>query len=269
MSMNSLSRRAMLTSSVAALALSCQPFAFAQQPAEHPLAPALKIAYAGKKHIADNIKDYTCTMVKRERVNGKLLDAEQMFVKIRHEPFSVYMQFKAPNKVAGREVIYVHGANDGEMIAHEGKGLISVVGAVKIKPTSAIAMNDNRYPITEVGFYNLTKRLIEVAENDMQYGECSVRIVDATLQKRPVQMIEVTHPIARKNFTFNVARVFIDKEMTVPVRYESYDWPKKAGEAPELMEEYTYLNVQLNVGLKDEDFDPQNENYEFQRRGRR
>src|SRR4051794_10714910 len=39
--------------------------------AEHPLVPALKIAYASLES-ARAIKDYSATMVKRERINDKL-----------------------------------------------------------------------------------------------------------------------------------------------------------------------------------------------------
>src|SRR5687767_7546106 len=41
------------------------------KPAEksHPLDPALKIARDGLEHIKKNVHDYTCTIIKRERVN--------------------------------------------------------------------------------------------------------------------------------------------------------------------------------------------------------
>jgi hypothetical protein len=45
------------------------------------------------------------------------------------------------------------------------------------------------------------------------------------------------------------------------VRYESYDWPRTPGGQPELIEEYTYLNLKFNVGLTDADFDRGNPAY--------
>ena len=59
----------------------------------------------------------------------------------------------------------------------------------------------------------------------------------------------------RRNFVFHMARIFVDKELNLPIRYESYDWPKEPGGPPELMEEYTYLNLKLNNGFTDADFD--------------
>jgi hypothetical protein len=60
-----------------------------------------------------------------------------------------------------------------------------------------------------------------------------------------------------------MAEVFIDRELDLPIRYASYDWPAKAGEKPVPLEEYTYSKIKLNVGLTDQDFDPANPKYTF------
>ena len=50
----------------------------------------------------------------------------------------------------------------------------------------AIAMEGNRYPITQIGIANLTHRLIEVATHDKNYGECDVQFrKGATVNKAP------------------------------------------------------------------------------------
>ena len=67
----------------------------------------------------------------------------------------------------------------------------------------------------------------------------------------------------RRNFLFHLARIFVDDELNLPIRYESYDWPEKPGGPPELIEEYTYLNLKLNNGFTDADFDIRNPNYQF------
>jgi hypothetical protein len=229
----------------------------------HPLDPGIARAKESLKHIKDNVKDYTATLVKRERVNGQLGNPEYIYTKVRHEPFSVYMYFLKPDDVAGREVIYVHGANNGNMLAHEAKGAARLLGTVELNPTSAIAMRGNRYPITEVGVQNLTKRLIDVAENDRQFGECDVRMEESKINDRQCTMLQVVHPVPRKNFLFHVARVFMDDELKMPIRYESYDWPEQAGGTPVLIEEYTYLKMSVNNGLTDADFDPKNPKYNF------
>lgn len=232
--------------------------------ATHPLDPAIELAHKGLTAIQTTIRDYSCTVVKRERIDGELKDHEYMFAKIRHEPFSVYLYFLAPEDVKGQEVIYVDGQNDGNMLAHAGSGVRAMVGTVSLKPQSMLAMQGNRYAITELGVQNLARRLVEVAEHDRHFGECEVNFYPgAKVNGRVCTCVQVVHPVPRRNFRFHLARVFIDDEYLIPIRYEAYDWPHEAGGEPLLMEEYTYMNVKINNGFTDADFDPRNTAYKF------
>ena len=62
----------------------------------------------------------------------------------------------------------------------------------------------------------------------------------------------------RDIFRFHLARIFVDDELKLPIRYESHDWPSAAGENSRLIEEYTYLDLKLNNGFTDRDFSTQN-----------
>jgi len=235
----------------------------AAQQGQHPLEPALQMAFAALTNIRNNVKDYSCTMVKRERVNGKLGEQEFMFLKIRHEPFSVYMYFLYPERIKGQEALYVAGKNNGNLLGH-GVGIRKIAGTVPLLPTGAMAMAGQRYPITEIGMYNLTKRLVEVGTKDRNFGECEVKFFSgAKINKRLATCIQVVHPVPRRNFTFNMAKIFVDEELNLPVRYEAWDWPEKAGGPPLLMEEYTYTDIKLNNGFTDADFDENNPKYGF------
>jgi len=230
---------------------------------EHPLAPTVRWARSGLENL-EKVQDYSATMVKRERINGKLADTEYMFVKIRHKPLSVYMYFLGPPKLKGQEVIYIDGANNGNMWAH-GTGLEAMFGTISLPPSGMIAMRGQRYPITEIGLLNLTRRLLAIAEQDSKYGECEVTFYKgAKINDRVCTCVEVIHPVPRRNFLFHVARIFVDDELNIPIRYEAYDWPKTQGGAPELIEQYTYLNLKLNNGFTDADFDVRNPNYAFE-----
>ena len=162
---------------------------------EHPLWPALELAVSSYKHIRRNVRDYSCDLVRQERVHGELLDREFMTAKVRQRrtrngkvavPFGVYLKVLAPTKVKGREVLYVEGANDGDMLVRNGGKRFAFV-TTKISPTSDTAMNGNRYPLTEFGLENLVKRLIEVVQEDIKscllYTSPSPR--DATLSRMP------------------------------------------------------------------------------------
>jgi hypothetical protein len=52
----------------------------------------------------------------------------------------------------------------------------------------------------------------------------------------------------------------------MPIRYEAYDWPAQQGGQPQLLEEYTYLDVKLNQGYSDADFDVYNPQYQFNKK---
>ena len=239
---------------------------------EDPLRECLRIAYDGEKRIQESIRDYTCTLTRRERVDGRLMAYETMFVKIRHqqkqagsvvEPFSVYVRFLAPDRVKGREVIYVEGQNGGKLIVRNGGTRFEHI-TTSLLPDSPAAMQQTRYPITEIGMLNLTRRLIERGEQEMKDKECQVKLVrGAKINGRPSTVIQVAHTTRQSDLQFKTARIMIDDELDLPVHYSAYDWPEKEGEPVSLLEEYTYTDVKLNVGLTDLDFDHRNEAYRF------
>lgn len=254
-------------------AAGADPQGVARATAAHPLDPALDIAYKAMRHIQSDIADYTCTFVKRERIKDKLGDYEYMFAKVRNRrmegdrlvvPFAIYLYFIKPDAVKGREVIFVEGANNGKMVAHEGGLKGSFLPTVWLKPDSALAMAGNRYPITEAGVETLVMRLIEKGQRDRKQDECQVEFrPSAKINGRVCTLLKVVHPVQRDHFDFHRAEIFVDNEYQVPVRYAAYVWPTTPGGEAPLLEEYTYLNMKLNVGLKDIDFDHTNPEYAF------
>lgn len=231
-------------------------------PGEHPLLPAVRWAKECQ-HNMRNIHDYSAKMAKRERIDGVLSDYEYLKVKVRHEPFSVYVAFIGPAKLKGQEAIYVKGRNDGKLLAHA-NGVKKIFGTVSLHPDSMLAMTGNRYPITEMGLRRLTERLIEVGEHDSQFGECEVKAFPNTkINGRDCVCLRVVHPVQRREFIFSMAKIYVDSEHNVPVRYEAYDWPREPGGEPLLTEEYTYLDLKLNNGFTDRDFEVTNPEYQF------
>ena len=242
------------------------------KPVPHPLDDALETAKRGLEHIRENVRDYSAIMVKRERVNGKLLDAEYLQLKVRSErvgdngrkiPFSVYMKFIKPRANAGREVIWIKGQNKNQICVHEGSGFVSLK-RFNLDPESWLAMKGQRYPIYEAGMENLVVKLIEKAERDRAAGFCEVDYRDGVkVNGRECTVIEVTHPEECAPYDFHIAKVYIDKELKMPIRYQAHIWPKPGSTKPQLLEEYTYLNVKVNQGFTDIDFSPDNPKYKY------
>jgi hypothetical protein len=210
------------------------------------------------------VHDYTCTFLKRERVDGELSGHHVMQMKMRTQPISIYFKFQQPN--AGREAIYVAGRHGNRVLAHDvGIGKV-IAGTLQLDPLGSRAMEGQRHPITEAGIGHMIETVAMHWEKEMHADDTDVLIhAHARVGNRPTTMIESTHPVKQPKFMFYKVKVYIDHELGVPIRFEAYDWPHRPGEAPELMEEYTYMNLRLNVGLHDRDFDPSNHQYSFGR----
>ena len=224
--------------------------------------PVIRWAKHGLPAI-ENLKDYSAVLMSRERIRGKLGRYQSLFIKIRHRPFSVYAYFEAPAALKGQEVIYVAGRNQGDLLAHQARLRTTYF----LHPDGLIAMAGRHYPLTEIGLVNLVERLLEVGEEDTKYGDCEVKyFMKAKVNGRCCTMIQVVHPEPRDMFRYHLARIFVDDELLLPIRYESHDWPREPGGQPELIEEYTYLNLKLNNGFTDRDFDSRNPEYNFQQK---
>lgn len=242
--------------------------------AQHPLAPLLQWARKNEKRIASDVRDYTCLMASRVRFNGELQAQQSMLAKVRHRkvidgqvitPFSFYLKLFQPTRIKDREVLFVENNNENKILVRNGGHRLPSL-TLSLDPNSALAMYGNRFPITEFGIHRLTQRMIEIGDREMQYDDCAVKIVDdVQLDDRPCVQIEITHAVKVPHFDYHQARLYIDKKLQLPVRFESYDWPSDGSDTPVLLEEYSYHRLNLNVGLTDTDFDRNNPEYEFRR----
>jgi Protein of unknown function (DUF1571) len=237
----------------------------------HPLDPVLSLAREYLHGFQRDVQDYTATLTKRERINGELVGEEKMLLKLRcprknpdgtETKLHVYLRGKEPKEIEGREVIWVDGKNDGDLIAHEAgwMGLLRV----KLDPNGVLAMRGNKYSITNIGIEQLLGKLIEKGDRDRNLGDCLVSIQeDQKYNDQTCTIIEVKHPEKRPSLDFHIARIYLDTTLRIPIRYEAFLWPPKPGGEPLLEEQYSYTDLKLNVGLNDKDFDPDNKAYQF------
>lgn len=228
---------------------------------QHPLAQPLEHAYKAREAL-QGVRDYTAIFSKQEMI-GQQLKKTSMNLKFREEPFSVYMQFGKPYE--GREVIYVAGANKNMLLAHD-TGVRAVIGGtVSLDPEGTQAMEDNRYPITMIGLRNMLDRIINQWEAEGKFGETNVRYFPNAKLGADVacKVIESSHPQPRKQFKFQMTRLYIDKATGIAIRVEQYGFPPRGEKSSPLVEEYTYMSLKTNVGLTDTDFDTKNPNYAF------
>ena len=163
---------------------------------EHPLVPALRHARNCLEK-AEAMKGYECIFAKKEVVGNETI-SQTLKMKVRENPFSVYMYFEEPNQ--GREVIYVEGQNDNKLLVHE-TGLASLVGTLEFEPTSSRVMAENRYPVTKAGMANMVRTVIDQWELESKYAERGSSELDrdparrsASLKRRRDQRLGATQP---------------------------------------------------------------------------
>ena len=232
-------------------------------PAQPTLADAIEFARASQTK-AKAVRDYTCTFVKRELLGGKLSQPESMLIKVRQQPFSVYLACQGPVLPAGQEVIYVAGRNNGLAFAHTTGLKHRLVGTLTLEPKHPRMMDNNLHPITELGIHYLLDTLVTEYEHASGLGPCDVKVYRGVkIDGREATCVQVAHPKPHKDLRFHVTRVYYDQQLGLPVRWEAYGFPTRAGTTPPLIEEYTYRGLKPNVGLTEADFDPRNRAYRF------
>jgi hypothetical protein len=227
--------------------------------ANHPLNPVVELARSSRDSIR-KIPGYTCTFTKQEQLKKGPPLRQVMILKIRREPFSVYLKYVEPHP--GREVIYVEGRNKGKLLAHEPSGLASFVGTLSLSPSSNEAMKENRYPLTMIGIEKVIDTAISDMEQGLKYADVKVdRYPQAKVGEIDCTMFEIFYP--RESSKIYKARLYFEKKTQLPIRAEQYAAPSKAGEEPPLLEEYTYSNLKIDAPISDADFDLNNASYGF------
>lgn len=229
----------------------------------HPLDDAIEFVQPSIQAL-QKVNDYSAVFTKTELVHGRLL-TQKMDMKFREKPFSVYFHGHSKRK-AGREVIFVAGRNDNRLIVHE-VGLKSIVGTMNLTTDDPKVMDTNRHPITDVGMANVIKSALDIWKNEkttLDPANIEVRIVPSVqVGDRDCEAVEIAHNHPQSGLTYQVGRIYVDKETRLPVQAELYGWPEAPGDEPPLLEQYIYTNVKTNIGLVDADFDPQNREYRF------
>ncbi|MGI9470208.1 MAG: DUF1571 domain-containing protein [Rubripirellula sp.] len=235
----------------------------------HPLGSALDYAQTHRKYIHEHIRNYTCQLVKRERIVGRMQPYQFVDVKVRCEtladqepfkPMAVLMKFMGPASVKGRTVLFVEGQNEGRALVRKGgRGMFKDV-ELEIDPDGDAARRESKYPITDIGLDSIMDHLIELVQLDLHIdpsGE-NTKVAyfrNAKVKDRSCTHIEVVHPEKVSGLQFYKAELYVDDELHVPIRLVVHDWPSTEGSEPELIEEYNYVNLKLNTEIDDALFD--------------
>jgi hypothetical protein len=226
-------------------------------PASQPntMDQAIALLTEARMHF-QNVHDYQCRLIKRERVNGTLLPEGILTMKVRNEPFAVYLRFESPADDRGLEVCYVQGRNGGMMRVRP-TGWVSLLGFWSVDPHDARAFEKSRHCITEAGLGNLLNRTAWYWDMERRVDKTQVWITDDEVNGRSCTRVETIHPDRNAASYYGYRSViWLDKSTHLPIGAETYDWARQGGPAGgELLESYRFLDLRCNIGLRDDVFD--------------
>ena len=188
------------------------------------------------------VSDYTCRLRKQERIKGKLRPEQDMDARFRMEPHSVFLRWTSkPYK--NREVLYVEGKHDGKLLVYLADWPV-FKGVIPLRPDSNEALKDSLHPVSMAGIRFLVDRMVKQFDEAVDAGTLKAEVTVEQLDDK------ATYRLTRKLEDGGKRHWNVDPETWLPVRVATYD---KDGQ---LCETYWYRDLKINVGLKDNDFDP-------------
>jgi hypothetical protein len=228
----------------------------------------------GKQHI-QNFPDYTATFFKQERLDGsELQDLQTCQLKLRHQPFSVYMKWIEGGDV-GQELLYVDGQYDNRMQVKLGGRKGDILPRLKLDPHGSAAMGKARHPVTEMGLLQLSELIIKFRKRDLglKEGVHWQMLADQKVLDQDCYCFVIEYdsreiePVYRKSITY------IDKEHSLPVCVKNFSWPTEdvTADSPQALDEatliefYGYKDLRFETRLGENAFDKANAEYKFRR----
>ncbi|MDO4628868.1 MAG: DUF1571 domain-containing protein [Planctomycetia bacterium] len=210
-----------------------------------------------------DIQDYACVLYKWDTTNNVSDGGDVMQIKLRENPYSVYSKSIFPERYTGREWLYWEGRYHGMIIVNSGPRAWNRTLALESDSTGI--KNCATRSILQLGFRRLLEELIEISENEADFKDAIIRhYPQAKVGERACDALEVTFPTATDVTDFYRIQIYIDKELTLPLKLVIYNWPE-AGKATTVRESYTYVITELNPGFHDKDFCHLNPEYNFRR----
>lgn len=234
---------------------------------EASLDKALELVHVACNRLA-TVRDYRCQYLRKEFLDGEW-KKNHVLLRVRHQPFSVYMEWLSDEwGKRGRKVVYHEQMGDKMLVR------VPLLGLREMDLQSSIRMKESKYTVAQAGIKNLAERLAERWRREKQLGLTQVQMQDVELEvvvgtipfRQPCVCVTTVHPsehrdvFHREGCLFHRTCVYFAKDgpaAGLPVQLKGYDWPADGsdGEGP-LVEESTYVNVELNLGLTDKDFQP-------------
>lgn len=227
--------------------------------------PLAALMDARANHVR-HVQQYECVMVKQEALPSGMSKEQEIEVKFRYQPFSVYMNWIRNPGLADR-VIYVKNRwidaeadspEEREMaVAQPGKIARLFVKSVQQPIRGKMARKASRRFLDEFGFQRTLDLLIKYSELAKSRNELKLEFLgESRFDGRPIWVVRRTLPYTGPDGIYPdcTAEIFIDQEHKVPVAVYSY--ADRDRQPENLLGKYEYRNIRFATGLTDRDFEP-------------
>lgn len=201
----------------------------------------------------DRVESYTAIFHKQQRIAGELLEEENIFLKFRKTPYSLYMKWDK-----GSELLYVVGWNKGRIRAHRG-GFFSFI-VRNLDPNAPELMKNNLRPVTSTGIGFLLETVAINMRKAVRAGVLTfTERGKENVYGRATQVMEIDIRPHENSEDYDGAQFVVnqDVENKILLKIRVYDQDGR------LVEKYGYENLNLDARLSDADFDPKNPEYDF------
>jgi hypothetical protein len=203
--------------------------------------------------------EYRCTLYKRERIQGKLGKVEQIDVKFRDKPYSIFMKWQR-NEDEVKRALFIDSPqyvdDKGRKVAKvEPAGAIVrlFISEVEIPIHGKRSREASRRTIDQFGFKYVLDLLIRYNALAEQNGVLDYRYAGVgRIDGRPTFIFERYLPYHGEGGKYPDAKlvIHIDQEWLLPTALYSY--ADRAGRT--LLGSYVFTNVKLNPGFSERDF---------------
>jgi hypothetical protein len=203
------------------------------------------------------VRDYTCHLVRQEKINGKLQPEQTCELRVRTQPFSVNLRVMAPKEVSGQETSYLSSKSTSK-VRFKAAGVEGIKhGFRSLALDDPKTLGHTRHPVTDTGLAATLDRVERaVAVEKRMNHPVQVLVAEYTFAGRPCTRYEI---FAERPHTHRYAYrcvLYIDHETKLPIRFEAYDQPRPGGPSGgEVLEVHSFVGVRLNAGLGEAAFD--------------
>ncbi len=213
---------------------------------------------ACRDHYGRTVRDYDCTFIKQELVQGKLTAEQWTTVRFREEPYSVDMTWTRNPMLVSRALYVQDKWWDGDMPQAWVRPAGALLKLMKIKQDirGGLADTQSRRTIDEFGFGKTLDLIILYSEKARKENTLDLEYIgQATVGERLTYVFERRLPYTGDEEVYpdRLLRVFIDKEWLLPTCCISY----ADDNGSQLLGRYVLVDVRLNPGYTDADFDPE------------